>query len=270
MPKLLRIGFRKSHLCLTDETDNVALNKYFLSKIFFSGRNLELYGANKLYKAGAMAKPPTQQRSSKFQNLQDLLIHYDNWAPKYDADALKTNYNAPKAMAEICAKYIPADSHIIDICAGTGLVGEVLHRVGYKRIDAHDGSAQMLEESKKKGCYNKFICEIFEPNLTCSINTGRYDGAVICGAFSPGHLNTEHLLDLIRIVKPGGKIIIGFREEWVQGPLEDSFNWPYDMPKKMSDLERQKKWKLLHQEKRVNYVSGKGGVYYVFEVLEDN
>lgn len=217
-----------------------------------------------------MAKPSTTQpRSAKFLNLHDLLIHYDTWAPKYDADALKTNYNAPKAMAELCAKYFTAEARIIDLCAGTGLVGEVLHRVGYKHLDAHDGSAEMLEEAKKKNCYENFICEIFEPNLTSSISTGRYDGAVLCGAFSPGHLTTEHLADIIRTVKPGGKIIIGFREEWVQGPLEESFNWPYDMPKKMSDLEKQKKWKLLHQEKRPNYVSGKGGVYFVYEVLKE-
>lgn len=100
---------------------------------------------------------------------------------------------------------------IIDVGAGTGHMGFLLQQHGYKHVDAYDGSEKMLEIAKNKGVYENFFCEMLEPGKKSKIPNETYDGLITVGTFVPGHLNSDHIPELLRMLKKGGRLIIGMR-----------------------------------------------------------
>ena len=55
-------------------------------------------------------------------------------------------YNGYKYVGELLERHVPdRDAYILCVGIGTGLKGVVLTQRGYKNIDAHEGSAEMLE-----------------------------------------------------------------------------------------------------------------------------
>ena len=50
------------------------------------------------------------------------------------------------------------DLKIIDVGAGTGLIGIELQKRGYSSLHALDISPEMLKEAKKRNIYQRFYC----------------------------------------------------------------------------------------------------------------
>ena len=84
---------------------------------------------------------------------------YKKWAQTYDKDfALTSNYLSPKKISNFFNKYSnKKDTPILDVGAGTGLVGEFLNRNGNKEIIGIDISSEMLEMANVKKCYSSLI-----------------------------------------------------------------------------------------------------------------
>ena len=84
---------------------------------------------------------------------------YKKWAKTYDQDfALNSNYLSPKKISIFFNKNSKnTDTPILDVGAGTGLVGKFLHRTGNKKIIGIDISSEMLEQAKLKGCYSSLL-----------------------------------------------------------------------------------------------------------------
>jgi len=82
---------------------------------------------------------------------------YDKWAPDYEKEVLyNLSCKVYKPMADTFnAAVLKAFPHkrkeeikIIDVAAGTGLVGVELFKLGFTRIDALDSSQGMLNEAE--------------------------------------------------------------------------------------------------------------------------
>ena len=97
----------------------------------------------------------------------------------------------------------PTESHILDIGAGTGVVGQLLAANGYNNVDALDGTPKMLQMARKKACYRNYITSIVAPGIPLPIPDNTYDVALMAGVFCPGHIRVEAFSEIIRIVKPG-------------------------------------------------------------------
>ena len=78
---------------------------------------------------------------------------YRKWAKTYDKDfALNSNYVSPKKISTFFNKYTKiTDTPILDVGAGTGLLGEFLNRKNNKEIIGIDISLEMLKQAKLKG-----------------------------------------------------------------------------------------------------------------------
>ena len=50
------------------------------------------------------------------------------------------------------------DLKIIEVGAGTGLIGIELQTLGYSNLHALDISPEMLKEAKKRNIYKRFFC----------------------------------------------------------------------------------------------------------------
>ena len=90
---------------------------------------------------------------------------------------------------------------IIDVAAGTGLIGAELQKLGYTSLHALDISQEMLNEAKKKNVYKKLICAALNDLRIPEIETGEFDGLVCGGTILTGHIRSSALVEMIGIVK---------------------------------------------------------------------
>jgi hypothetical protein len=69
---------------------------------------------------------------------------------------------------------------------------------------------------------------------------------------------------ILDLVKPGGKIIIGMRRDFLRSSAE--LNWPYEMDAIFKWLEREKKWSLMSKQIQ-SITEDTDGCYLCFEKI---
>ena len=92
---------------------------------------------------------------------------------------------------------------IIDVGAGTGLLGVQLHELGYTSLTAIDISAEMLNEARTKNVHKKFICAFLSVQRIPEIGTGEYDAHICAVTLVKGHARSSAFVEMIRIVRIG-------------------------------------------------------------------
>jgi len=138
---------------------------------------------------------------------EDSINLYRSWASTYDSDFAKQNdYRSPLEIAKYFDKYSNnKDTPILDVGAGTGLIGECLN-VNSRAIDAIDISPEMLKIARLKNCYSKII----EADLTkrLLIDDNHYGAIVSAGTFTHGHVGPDVLDELLRVTRSGGLFVL--------------------------------------------------------------
>jgi len=194
-------------------------------------------------------------RSHNDEDLQDV---YKEWAAAYDHDNdnLLGTVSQPLSV-QIFQEYIKEKSlRIIDVGCGTGLVGVELERGGFSNFDGIDISQEMIDIAKLRG-YSKLFIGSLNVSLPCKNN--EYDAALCVGVFTHGHVGSNCLDELVRIVKPGGIICFTVNEG-----VYDS----YGFDSKIKNLESTNIWKILEIRKS-DYMTKKNikGIYCVVKVI---
>ena len=168
------------------------------------------------------------------RNNQELRERYDEWARSYDADlALEFDWIGPQRAVETFVRHVGRDAAVLDAGAGTGLVGELLSRLGYTDLVAIDLSAGMLEEAGKKNVYRECLQMVMGEPLDFA--EGSFGAVISVGVLTLGHAPASSLDELIRITKPGGYIIFTLRPDVYEN---EGFK------EKQASLEAAGKWKL--------------------------
>ncbi|XP_012937949.1 methyltransferase-like protein 27 [Aplysia californica] len=172
-------------------------------------------------------------------------------------------YNGPKALLKAVQSVVTDKNALfLDIGAGTGLVGEVLNESGYKNLHALEPQPKFAELTGSKGFYSKVFTQFIGGDSPVSAPDDTYDVLVSSGAFAPGHIPCSAIPEAIRLVKPGGYIIICLREENLtiateyRGRLEPLWN----------KLEEETKWKLIEKTRYPNHYADKGGLCILYRV----
>jgi len=144
---------------------------------------------------------------------EDSVRLYESWAESYDADFAEANaYTYPEKVAEIFHDMAGgAAAPVLDVGAGTGLVGAALARLGTYQTDALDISAAMLKRAMHKGCYRAALQADLTGKLGLACNT--YAGVTSAGTFTHGHVGPKALDELLRITRPGGLLVLGINAE---------------------------------------------------------
>lgn len=140
---------------------------------------------------------------------------YDRWAEVYDEELAENDYRQPQRCAEALRQRLApgADIELIDIGCGSGLSGVALRAAGYQLIDGCDFSTGMLEKAELSGAYRRlFEADLNAPPLDAADDT--YDAAACVGIFSFGHVQVDALDDIMRVVKPGGWLVIGLNDHF--------------------------------------------------------
>ena len=184
---------------------------------------------------------------------KELAERYDEWAKDYDADLEKDfDYQGPQFAAEYFAKYVPKEARILDAGAGTGLVGEILAKMGYGDMVAMDLSEGMLEEARKKKVYRKFHQMVMGEPLDYA--TDCFDAVICVGTLTVAHAPASSLDELVRITKPGGYIVYTLRPDTYENK---------GFKEKQSALESEGRWKLVEVTEKLQLLpKGEPDVYH--------
>ena len=190
-------------------------------------------------------------------NDEDLQNVYKEWAPAYDHDNdnLLGTVSQPLSV-QIFKEYIKDKSlRIIDVGCGTGLVGVELEKDGFTNFDGVDISQEMIDIAKQRG-YSKLFIGSLNDSLPCENN--EYGAALCVGVFTHGHVGSDRLDELVRIVKPRGILCFTINEGVYK---------PYGFNLKIKKLESENVWKVLEIRKN-DYMVKKNvkGFYCIVEV----
>ena len=198
--------------------------------------------------------------------IQDL---YGKWAATYDTDINESvKYVGHKHIASKFHSFMEKREfqqiRILDVAAGTGLVGQELSFLGYQNIDALDASKAMLTEADRKGVY-KNIIEGYIGNDSLSIEQKSYDAIVCSGAFTKGHLPAAAMDEMIALVKQGGILCFNIRDNTL---VNDSHGYQ----RKLEEILKQETVKLHSETKEIAALDdlfAKGNIgYHIIYILE--
>ena len=169
------------------------------------------------------------------QNNSELSERYDEWAKDYDKDLSEVfGWIAPKTASDYLAKYVEANSNVLDAGAGTGLVGLALAEHGFQNLTAMDLSEGMLKEARNKNVYKSFDQMTLGEHLDYETNS--FDAVITVGVMTLGHAGPESFDELIRITKPQGYIVFTIRTDVY---LENGFK------EKQAEIESKGLWKVI-------------------------
>lgn len=175
------------------------------------------------------------------QSKEELEARYDVWANSYDHDLVDVfGRDVGEPFVEMLIKHTSPEARLLDVGAGTGLVGVYLQQLGYQNLVAMDMSAGMLVEAEKTSAYESVHRMILGEPLNFADNL--FDVCFASGVFTYGHAPSSAFDELIRITKPGGLILF---------TLQPRFYEISDFKKKQSTLEAEGFWTLV--EKGVPY-----------------
>lgn len=154
----------------------------------------------------------------------EIARHYDLWSDGYEGYMARVGYRHPAIATALCARHLPSGAApLLDAGAGTGLVGEWLHLIGYPTIEALDISEGMMEVARAKGVYAALHRGVLGERLP--FGDAHFAGVVCAGVLTTGHVGVEALPELIRCTKPGGVLVLTLKEtlwdEALSGGLTD-------------------------------------------------
>ena len=153
-------------------------------------------------------KKTTVNDAYSLKTPEDSIKLYSHWAETYDQDfAEALEYQTPLLVSELFIKcYKNGNTPILDVGAGTGLVGEHLNKSNNFELIGLDISPEMLTKAFSKGCYSS----ILEADLskTLPLEDNSIGGIISAGTFTHGHVGPESFDELLRVTKPNGLFVV--------------------------------------------------------------
>lgn len=153
-----------------------------------------------------MADDPDVDDAYAMQSPDEVRALYRTWSHSYDAvfsDA--QGYQLPR---EVAAAFVGAGGAgpVLDVGAGTGLVGTLLKGMNVGPVDGIDLSQDMLDVAAMKGDYRALHQrDVLAP---LDLRDAPYQGIVSAGTFTLGHVGPEALENLMTVAAPGALFVI--------------------------------------------------------------
>ncbi|XP_078251288.1 methyltransferase-like protein 27 isoform X2 [Rhinoraja longicauda] len=147
---------------------------------------------------------------------EEKVNFYNSWAENYEKHMSVMDYQAPSHGVETINSVYSEDRSsalVFDVPCGTGMVADLMQKLGFKNFHGMDGSEEMLKISESKGMYQKLMHCLITADKQLPVKEGTYDVVMVVGGISQRHLPWEILPELLRITKTGGLICVTWRAE---------------------------------------------------------
>lgn len=221
--------------------------------------------------ASAAATKPSYQSKCLNPNMtpEETCQAWDEMAPEYNAYVAGIKYKGPEKVAEVAEGLFPdtadrANVKVMDLACGTGLVGEAMARLGFSTIDGVDPSPHSLSEAESKDVYRKMVCSyVGVEGKPLPVKDNSYDLVTVCGSMGQNMMPCSGVLEMMRLVRPGGYVINIFREEILTNVAE----YKDRLEPLMAALEQQGAWRRVAREAWPGYHVGRVGIINVHQVL---
>lgn len=143
---------------------------------------------------------------------------YDDWCDKYDEDlVIVGNYTGHIKCVEAFVKLgLNRNVTILDLAAGTGLLGTEVGKHGYENVDGLDASLGMLGQARKQATYRDYIVAMVDGLGSIPINDETYDVVMSSNGFAPGQIYPTAIPEILRVMRPGGYLLWTMREGYQQ------------------------------------------------------
>ncbi|KAF5591608.1 methyltransferase domain protein [Fusarium subglutinans] len=198
------------------------------------------------------------ERSLKATSLSETLSTYNEWANTYNQDVAKEEYVAPQLASQELITHLGtqiSSAKILDAGCGTGLVGEVLTKLGAAKIHGIDLSPGMLQVAERTGVYKSLNVANLAEKL--DISSRSYDAVICAGTMTEGHVGPEAFDEFVRVTNAGGVIVSTIRESvWQVKGYED----------KVNGLAEEGRVKIVGKKREHQRIGA--GVYAYFVVLQ--
>ena len=156
-------------------------------------------------------KKPDLDAAYALKTPDDSKALYAQWALTYDATfAQAMDFVLPDHVARLFSER-GGQGPVLDVGAGTGLVGEKLNSQNDLEIDALDISPEMLDMARSKNVYRStVVADLTKP---LSIPDSTYKAVVSSGTFTHGHVGPDALDELLRLAKSGALFVLSINAE---------------------------------------------------------
>ena len=152
---------------------------------------------------------------------EDVKQYFTKRACYYDKQ-MEYVYNGPSIAAHALAEIITGSNKskkILDVAAGTGLVGKALSSEGFTNIIALDMSESMLEHLKQKKVYKDVILGEFEQEAKKIPCCTFYVCMCVGGFLTSGFLNPAVAVrEMVRIAEKGGYVLLLWNATELENP----------------------------------------------------
>lgn len=166
-----------------------------------------------------MTNDPDLETAYALRTPEDAKRLYAAWADSYDADfGDAQGYQMPKEVVRVFIA-TGANGPILDVGAGTGLVGQGFAAAKAGTVDGLDLSPEMLEMARSKGVYRDLIAA----DVTQPMDLTSYRGIVSAGTFTLGHVGPEGLAPLLDKAQTGCQFVISVNAQHYQSAGFEAF-----------------------------------------------
>ncbi len=164
---------------------------------------------------------------------------YDEWARDYDEQLWASGNPYIAIAAGLVGRHVhDYDARLLDAGCGTGNMAQVLHQMGYDRIDGLDPSAGMLEVARRKNVYRELHPLYLDAEI--DLPPASYDAVVAAGVLTHGHAPPAALDGILALTRPGGIIVFSLSRI----AYDD-----YGFRERIDALDAAGKWELLDRSR---------------------
>ncbi|GFO16987.1 Williams-Beuren syndrome chromosomal region 27 protein [Plakobranchus ocellatus] len=145
----------------------------------------------------------------------------------YNDYSIVLSYNGPVYIANMLAGLIPDKdkTKVLDLAAGTGLVGEALYKRGFRNLDALDGGEALVNFCKSTGVFQDLFTCIIGDGHKLPMKDNTYDAIACSGGTIENHLPPSSQIEIARIIKPGGFFVNAYRANLHETEEEYANEW---------------------------------------------